>query len=158
MSLTSVGFRSLALTAVLVVAVQPATAQTTIANYTKGQVTFTQGGKTATWTLWQGSADRMVAGEQTVTQVSAIYTPNGKFTGPEPNLRTTVSRMGDYVEVVVLAVQKGPGGNGTLRIRGASCTATLARVDSTRAVGSGTCTGTFEGGGTVTKFSFTAKP
>jgi hypothetical protein len=154
-------FPSLALTAALVAAGKPATAQTTIANYKQGQVTFTQGGQTATWVLWQGSADRMAAGSQTVTQVSLIYTPNGKFRGtggPESSLRTTVSRMGDYVGVVVLAVQQGPGGNGILRLRGASCTATLARVDSAGAEGSGTCTGQFEGGGTVTKFAFTAKP
>lgn len=128
----------------------------TIATYKHGQITFTQGGKEATWRLAQGAIDT-VAGRW---MVNLTYAPEG---APERGtLMLTVVRLpadlGGTTDVDRLMVERGPAGDATYRAPAAQCKLTIAHLTPAAVEGSGTCTGTFERGLAITKFAFAAGP
>lgn len=141
--------------ALAVTAPRPSSGQlAALATYKQGQITFTQGGKDATWHLAQGGVDT-VAG---TWLVNLNYQPEGKA-GPA-GLMLTVTRppaeMAMPMDLDRLTVQGGPGGNATYSQPGAHCTLKVTTLTPAAAEGSGTCTGTFQGGPAITKFAFKA--
>ncbi len=128
----------------------------TIATYKHGQITFTQGGKEATWRLAQGAIDTLAG----TWIVNLTYAPDAK---PErSSLMLTVTRLpadlGGTTDVDRLMVEHGPAGDATYHTPVAQCKLTIAQLTPAAVEGSGTCTGTFERGPAITKFAFAAKP
>jgi hypothetical protein len=126
----------------------------TLATYKQGQITFTQGGKEATWRLVEGGIDT-VAG---TWLVNLDYDPAGK-PGPA-SLMVTITRPPAEVGIPMgldrLTLQGGPAGNATYGEPAARCTLKVTTLTPAAAEGSGTCTGTFKGGPAITKFAFKA--
>lgn len=126
-----------------------------LAAYKEGQAVFTQG-REVTWQLFEGTAETMA--EPPATIATFGFAPGGRFVKVgDPALRLTVMKMGDFVDLQVLAVVKGPGGDATYRARQAKCALTVRKLDASGAEGSVTCSGAFEGGSPITKLEFTAK-
>lgn len=128
----------------------------TIATYKHGQITFTQGGKEATWRLAEGAIDTLAG----TWMVNLTYAPDGK---PERgSLMLTVTRLpadlGGTTDVDRLMVERGPAGDATYHTPVAQCKLTIAQLTPAAGEGSGTCTGTFERGPAITKFAFAARP
>jgi hypothetical protein len=128
----------------------------TIATYRHGQITFTQGGKEATWRLAEGAIDTLAG----TRMVNLTYAPDGK---PERgSLMLTVTRLpadlGGTTDMDRLMVERGPAGDATYHTPVAQCKLTIAQLTPAAVEGSGTCTGTFERGPAITKFAFAARP
>jgi hypothetical protein len=130
----------------------------TIATYKHGQITFTQGGKEATWRLVAGTIDTLAG----TWMVNLTYAPDSKAEGVGRSLMLTVTRLpadlGGTTDVDRLMVERGPAGDATYHTPVAQCKLTIAQLTLAAVEGSGTCTGTFERGPAITKFTFAARP
>lgn len=122
--------------------------------FTKGEITFTQGGKDATWRLVRGELDQQSTGP--VAQLT--FSSTGKPTVHE-KLELAFGRAGKEVVVVNFWLDSGPGGPGRAVATFASkCALNVTLLDQTGVSGNGACQGPFQGGPAVTKLAFAAKP
>lgn len=123
----------------------------------QGRITFTQGGKEATWLLSSGDLTN-TTGANSMLMASLQYTPEGKpLTAGGAHFALVFGKMGDIVSIASLAVLKGPAGDGVYRLQKASCTLRLTRLQPAGIEGTGACTGQFEGT-TISKLTFSAAP
>lgn len=128
--------------------------------FAQGKITFTQDGKEATWVLAKGDIKKPPS-PQPMTTVTLLYSPDGKLPGGmgQPLFRLVFGRMMNMDSIAVLAVDTGPGGKGLANARTkAKCSLNVTQLDERGVTGTGTCLGPFEGGPSVTKFSFSATP
>lgn len=117
---------------------------------TRGQVSFTQGGKDAQWPLLL--ADVRQAGS--VPLVSLAFGPPG---GSNGSLGLGFTNRGGAWILAALEVQDGPGGSTTYDADAGDCTLSLTRSGPDRFEGSVTCTGRMQGA-PITKLNFSATP
>lgn len=135
---------------------QPASAQ-----FTHGQVTFTQDGREATWLLWQGTL-HPVPGTEPSMLAAFLFTPDGK-PGPEDGgslFRLSFKKSRETYSLVAVAVENGPGGRdlASYDASKAKCKLTVAQFDEKKLGGAVACTGVFDGGPAVTRLYFSATP
>jgi len=119
----------------------------------RGSVTFTQGGKDATWAL----ADVVEAMAGGMGSRSYVFTSDGKTMGAGKGLFTlTLVKIGADFTFASINVVEGPAGDSDYETDSNKCTLRLTPQAGGGVSGTGQCSGGFSGA-PVTKFTFTAK-
>lgn len=117
--------------------------------YKQGQISFTQGGKEATWLLVQGGFTQMMG----MGGGTFPFKP-GSGNG---SLMLSYQQMGGTPEIAALSVRSGPAGDAQYNKRQGGCSLRITQAGASGVEGSGQCQGGFQGT-PITKFAFTVKP
>ena len=120
--------------------------------FKQGQVSFTQGGKQATWVLSKADFAEMGG----MLAVTLHYTSDRKPAAGGA-LTLDFAQVGGAAALSELSVKNGPGGDARYNRQQGGCTLSVSQASASGVEGSATCTGGFQGA-PVTKLTFTAKP
>jgi hypothetical protein len=126
------------------------------ARYTTGQATYLQKEDEVTLALVPGGTFD-VDSTRHRRGATLTFAPAGK-PGAAPTFFLHFWTSEGKTIIAALEVRGGQGGNAYFDKGESGCTLTVTRLDAQGVEGSGSCTGTFEGGGApVASFRFTAK-
>ncbi len=117
--------------------------------YKQGQITFTQGGKEATWPLTRGGVTQMMG----MGGGSFTFKPSGG-TG---SLMLSYQQIGGTPDLTTLSVRGGPAGDAQYNKRQGGCSLRVTQAAAGGVDGSGQCQGGFQGT-PITRFAVTVKP